>query len=96
MNASARLSDPARQMLVGLSTWGRVRPGLLLRVIVESYLDAAAEDGALQIELVAAARSLRRSGAVPGCWLQLEGDDADSEASDPEEDAWAKRLLLHR
>lgn len=92
MHDHARLSEPAREMLLGMSTFYRVRPGLLLRVIVESYLDAASEDGDVQRELAGAARSLRCTGCVPGCWQELEDDTADDEASEPAEDAWLKSL----
>ena len=67
------LCDHARDVLYGMGMAYKLPPPVLLRVIVESVLDAASEDGAMQAELAAAARYLRRTGHVPDCWLDLEG-----------------------
>ena len=76
------LSSHANEALDGMARFYHVPRRMLLRVIAESYLDAASEDGDMQQELAAAATSCRRFGYVPNCWLDLEASDADNEGDD--------------
>jgi hypothetical protein len=68
------MSGHAFDALESMCLFYRLHPALVLRVIVESWLDAASEDGDLQSELAVAARHCRRTDHVPDCWLELEGD----------------------
>jgi hypothetical protein len=68
------MSGHAFDALESMCLFYRLHPALVLRVIVENWLDAASEDGDLQSELAAAARYCRRTDHVPDCWLELEGE----------------------
>jgi hypothetical protein len=69
-----RMSEHSHEMLVNMALAYKLAPTLILRVIIESVLDAASEDGNLQAEIAAGARRCRQTGQVPDCWLELEGD----------------------
>jgi hypothetical protein len=68
------LCGHAMEMLHGMAQAYNLPPALFLRVIIESVLDAASEDGNLQAEIAAGSRRCRQTGQVPDCWLELEGD----------------------
>ena len=86
------LSRFARRELVDLCTLYNLRPGCLLRVLIECFLDVATEDPAQLVELVDAARLVESGAAVPGCWLQEQ--DHEGEAWEPSQDAALKRRAL--
>ena len=79
----AEVDPAARDVLAGLCVSFGVTRGAVLRVIVESVLDAASDDGAMQAELAFAARYLTQRGCVPWCGFDQDGGDDDTE---PDED----------
>jgi hypothetical protein len=68
------LSTHASEALEGMARFYHVPQKFLLRVIAESYLDAASENGDMQRELAVSARFCQRTGHVLDCWLEMEGE----------------------
>jgi hypothetical protein len=68
------LCGHAMEMLRGMALFYNLPPALFLRVIIESVLDDASEDGDIQAQLADGARHCRQTGHVPDCWMELEGD----------------------
>jgi hypothetical protein len=67
------LCGHAMEMLHGMAQAYNLPPALFLRVIIESVLDAASEDGDIQAQLADGARYCLKTFHVPECWLDLEG-----------------------
>ena len=84
----SEINEHARDVLSGLCAFYGVPRAVVLRVIMESVLDAASEDGGLQAQLAEATRYCQHTGYVPDCWLDLEGarfeDGPDDSGTSPD------------